>query len=82
VIRAYRDDDFAAVLELVITTLTEYRFPPDVAGNVEQDLKTNYGGPRAGLWVAELDGVLAGTIAIRPKVDRDGGRPPPTPPVA
>ncbi len=78
-IRPFRDDDFAAVLELVTTTLTEYGFPPNVAGNVEQDLKTNYRGPRAGFWIAEIDGELVGTIAIRPKVDRDGGLRPPSP---
>lgn len=71
-IRPYRNDDFAAVLELVTKTLTEYGFPAHVGG-VEQDLhdiETRYGRARAGFWVAEIDGVLVGSIAIRPKVDR------------
>jgi putative acetyltransferase len=73
VIRAYRRDDFAAVLTLVTTTLTEYGFPAHI-GNVQQDLhdiETHYGRARAGFWVAEIDAGLAGTVALRPKVDRE-----------
>jgi GNAT superfamily N-acetyltransferase len=67
VIRAYRKDDFGAVVALVTSVLAEYGFTAHVGG-VQRDLAAIEDGySRGGFWVAELDGVVAGTVAIRPK---------------
>lgn len=69
-IRAYRAGDRDAVLALVRDVLTEYGFEANVGG-VERDLAdvaAGYGGARAGFWIAELEGAIAGTVAVRPKV--------------
>jgi hypothetical protein len=49
--------------------LTEYGFSPDIGG-LHHDLKLagqRYLRNRADFWVAELDGALVGTVAVRPK---------------
>ncbi len=67
VIRAYRKDDYEAVVALVTSVLAEYGFAAHVGG-VQSDLvaiDSGYSG--GGFWVAEIDGAVAGTGAIRPK---------------
>jgi len=68
VIRAYRRDDFDAVVALVTSVLAEYGFSAHVGG-VQADLAAIEDGymSRGGFWVAEIDGAVAGTVAIRPK---------------
>jgi GNAT superfamily N-acetyltransferase len=69
VIRPYRPEDRDAVLALVAAVLGEYGFEANVGG-VQRDLadvERGYGGARAGFWVAELEGAVVGTVAIRPK---------------
>jgi len=71
-IRAYDDADRDAVIELIRAVLTEYGFATNVGG-VESDLDdvaTRYGQAQAGFWVADTGGLIAGTVAIRPKVGR------------
>ena len=68
-IRRYESPDFPAVWSLIETTLREFGFG-ELVGGAKRDLEnvaTSYGGERAGFWVAEENGVVLGTIAIRPK---------------
>ncbi|HEY8038183.1 MAG TPA: GNAT family N-acetyltransferase [Polyangiaceae bacterium] len=68
-IRVYRPDDRPAVLRLVRDILAEFGFAPQTGG-VERDLQEaheRYRGAAAGFWVAEIDGEVVGTVAIRPK---------------
>jgi len=68
-IRAYRKEDLDAVAALVATVLAEYGFSAHVGG-VRRDLESieeSYGDAKAGFWVAEIDGTIVGTVAIRPK---------------
>jgi ribosomal protein S18 acetylase RimI-like enzyme len=70
-IRTYAPADHEAVLRLVREVLSEFGFSPQVGG-LEQDLKEileRYSGGRAGFWVAEADGEVVGSVAIRPKDD-------------
>ncbi len=69
VIRPYRPDDREAVRALVAEVLTEFGFGHAVGG-LERDLaeiESRYGGERAGFWVADDGGSIAGTVAVRPK---------------
>jgi GNAT superfamily N-acetyltransferase len=68
-IRPYEEHDHEAVLGLVKDVLAEYGFAFQVGG-VEKDLADvagRYGGGRGGFWVAEEDGAVVGSVAIRPK---------------
>ena len=66
-IRAYRETDCDAVVALVTGVLAEYGFSTHVGG-VQRDLAAiDDGYARGGFWVAEIDGVIAGTVAVRPK---------------
>ena len=68
-IRAYREQDHAAVVRLVRDVLGEFGFAAHVGG-AERDLAAlaeRYGGARAGFWVAEVEGAVVGTVGIRPK---------------
>jgi GNAT superfamily N-acetyltransferase len=68
-IRAYTPDDRAAVLRLVEAILAEFGFASQTGG-VDRDLREaheRYAGGRAGFWVAEIDGEVVGTVAVRPK---------------
>ena len=68
-IRAYQPADQAAVRQLIESVLREYGFAFAVGG-LERDLQEineRYGNDKAGFWVAEADGVIVGTVAIRPK---------------
>lgn len=70
-IRRYEPRDQDHVWLLIETTLREFGFD-EFIGGAKRDLDNvlvNYGGERAGFWVAEEDGVILGTIAIRPKDD-------------
>jgi GNAT superfamily N-acetyltransferase len=70
VIRAYRKDDYDAVVALVTSVLAEYGFAAHIGG-VQTDLAAiDKGYERGGFWVAEVDGVIAGTVAIRPKENK------------
>jgi GNAT superfamily N-acetyltransferase len=69
VIRNLEPEDLPAVRRLVEDVLAEFGFTSQIGG-VDRDLKEvreRYGGMKAGFWVAEVAGVLAGTVAIRPK---------------
>ncbi len=67
VIRPYVDADAGAVLSLIEGVLAEFGFSADMGG-VRRDLSSDaYRGEHAGLWVAEIDGVVAGTVGVRPK---------------
>lgn len=68
-VRPYRQEDYASVVDLVTTVLAEYGFSAHVGG-VQRDLESiqhGYGRAKAGFWVAEIDGHVVGTVAIRPK---------------
>ncbi len=68
-IRALEPADVAAVTALVTEVLAEFGFTAQVGG-VEEDLREvrdRYGGGKAGFWVAERDGIVVGTVAVRPK---------------
>ncbi len=66
-IRAYADTDAPAALSLIEMVLGEFGFATNI-DSVRRDLASDvYRGAGAGLWVAELDGVVAGTVAVRPK---------------
>jgi putative acetyltransferase len=52
-----------------VSVLTEYGFSADLGG-LHRDLELvamRYGQDRSGFWVAERDGALVGTVAVRPK---------------
>lgn len=64
--------DLTAVRALVASVLTEFGFAHAVGG-VERDLAEideRYRGERAGFWVADDEGEVVGTVAIRPKEGR------------
>jgi GNAT superfamily N-acetyltransferase len=68
-LRPYRPDDHDVVVSLVGGVLAEFGFAMQIA-SLERDLAEaheRYTGERAGLWVAEMDGEVVGTVAIRPK---------------
>ncbi|HEY8087252.1 MAG TPA: GNAT family N-acetyltransferase [Polyangiaceae bacterium] len=68
-IREFVADDVAGVARLVLGTLAEFGFTSNV-GSVEGDLASvpaRYPAPRAGFWVAEDEGAIVGTVAVRPK---------------
>jgi GNAT superfamily N-acetyltransferase len=68
-VRDYTAADATKVLELITTILGEHGFSPDKGGLLD-DLAASgerYGAPRGGFWVADLDGDVLGTVAIRPK---------------
>jgi GNAT superfamily N-acetyltransferase len=68
-IREFVPDDVAGVARLVVGTLAEFGFASRVGG-LEQDLASvpeRYRAPRAGFWVAEDEGAIVGTVAVRPK---------------
>jgi GNAT superfamily N-acetyltransferase len=67
-IRAYVPSDQASVRALVHAVLAEFGFA-DALGGLERDLAeiaARYAPPRGGFWVAEQDGVVVGTVAVRP----------------
>ncbi len=68
-IRDYRPQDHDAVVDLVSGVLAEYGFTADVGGLRRDlaDVTATYAGARAGFWVAEIDGAVAGTVAVRPR---------------
>jgi putative acetyltransferase len=71
-IRDVEPADLEAVAALVVATLAEFGFASQVSG-VERDLRAalqRYRRPTGGFWVADDDGIVAGTVAIRPKEDR------------
>lgn len=71
-LRALRPDDVERVLELALATLSEF----GLAGNAAsvrrdvEDVASTYAPPRGGFWVAELDGAVVGSVAVRPKEGR------------
>lgn len=72
VIRALRDDDLEAARALVLSVLGEFGFH-DAVGGAEADLReaaTRYAPPGGCFWVAEVDGAVVGTVAVRPKEGR------------
>lgn len=71
-IRPYQPADQAPVSALIASVLVEFGFAFAVGG-LERDLREigeRYGTEKAGFWVAALDGVVVGTVAIRPKAER------------
>src|ERR1019366_9348338 len=57
------------VKQLVEEVLGEFGFTAQVGG-VERDLveaRDRYAGGASGFWVVEVEGVVVGTVAIRPK---------------
>ncbi len=71
-IRAYQPADQQPVRELISSILAEFGFSLAIGG-LERDLSelaTRYGSANAGFWVAESDGSVVGTVAIRPKEGR------------
>jgi putative acetyltransferase len=69
-IREFVADDVAGVARLVVRTLTEFGFTSQVGG-ATRDLGSvleHYRAPAAGFWVAEDEGAIVGTVAIRAKV--------------
>jgi putative acetyltransferase len=73
VVRAYDVRDRAVVMRLVGDVLAEHGFTLAMGG-LEQDLgeaHERYAGGRAGFWVAEIAGEVVGTVAVRPKPEKD-----------
>ena len=71
-IRDVEPADLEAVAALAVATLAEFGFSSQVSG-VERDLRealARYRAPAGGFWVADDEGVVAGTVAIRPKEGR------------
>jgi GNAT superfamily N-acetyltransferase len=71
-IRECTPADHAAVRELVNAILDEFGFAAEQVGSLEEDLAAiaeRYGG-QGGFWVAEVDGEVVGTVAVRPKNER------------
>jgi GNAT superfamily N-acetyltransferase len=71
-IRTLEPRDRPAVRALVDEVLGEFGFTSQVGG-VDRDLeevRDRYGGTQAGFWVAEIEGAVVGTVAIRPKQGR------------
>ncbi|HEY3817852.1 MAG TPA: GNAT family N-acetyltransferase [Polyangiaceae bacterium] len=71
-LRALEAADVAAVTELVVEVLGEFGFTAKVGG-IEQDLRDvldRYAGDAARFWVAEREGRVVGTVAIRGKEGR------------
>jgi GNAT superfamily N-acetyltransferase len=70
---AASDED--AVIALVIDVLAEFGFSAKIGG-VEQDLaehRSRYAAERrGGFWVADVEGRVVGTVAIRPKEPEPG----------
>jgi GNAT superfamily N-acetyltransferase len=68
-IRPVEPVDHEAVRQLVGDVLAEFGFSRDMA-SVERDLgaaAARYAQKGSGFWVAELDGAVVGTVAVRPK---------------
>jgi ribosomal protein S18 acetylase RimI-like enzyme len=68
-IREFVADDVDGVARLVVSTLAEFGFSSKVDA-VERDLSSvaeTYRRPRGAFWVAEDEGAIVGTVAIRPK---------------
>jgi len=68
-IRPLAPADVPAVKQLVEEVLGEFGFAAQVGG-VERDLvetRDRHAGRASGFWVAEVEGVVVGTVAIRPK---------------
>ena len=69
-VRPFADADAPAVISLIERVLGEFGFAPDMGG-VRRDVASDaYRGANAGLWVAEIDGAVAGTVGVRPKEGR------------
>ena len=71
-IRDVERSDLDAIAQLVVSTLAEFGFSSQVGG-VERDLREaleRYRPPGGGFWVADAKGIVAGTVAIRPKEGR------------
>ncbi|HEX3345323.1 MAG TPA: GNAT family N-acetyltransferase [Polyangiaceae bacterium] len=71
-VRDLEPADVPAVTALVVEVLAEFGFTAKVGG-VAEDLRAvreRYGAGEAGFWVAEREGVVVGTVAIRPKEGR------------
>jgi GNAT superfamily N-acetyltransferase len=70
-IRDLTPADHDTVTQLVETILAEYGFPPAQVGSLQRDLERHAGrDASSGFWVAEIDGEIVGTVAIRPKDER------------
>lgn len=68
-IRSYLPSDHAKVCHLIETVLAEFGFPLSMGG-LERDLHelgARYGQGGAGFFVADSDGEVVGTVAIRAK---------------
>jgi GNAT superfamily N-acetyltransferase len=64
-----RKEDLPAVKGLVEAVLVEFGFAAHTGGaarDIDEAL-SRYTGPGAGFWVAEVDGGVVGTVAIRPR---------------
>src|SRR5688572_15143026 len=77
-IRKYAPADHGAVCRLIEAVLAEFGFPLNMGGLAQdlRDIDERYGTGHvgraggAGFWVAERDGDVVGTVAIRPKAAR------------
>jgi GNAT superfamily N-acetyltransferase len=68
-LRPYREEDHESVATLVRAVLAEFGFAAKME-SLERDLAeahARYASERAGFWVAEIDGEVVGTVAVRPK---------------
>ena len=73
VIRAFEAVDVPAVSALVSAILSAHGFATAQLASVARDLEEGagrYRGRRAGFWVAEANGEVGGSVAIRPKDER------------
>jgi len=71
-IRSYVAADREALVRLIVGTLAEFGFSADMGG-IADDLRSidgRYAPPRGGFWIAEREGMLVGSVAIRPKDER------------
>lgn len=72
VIRPFLSADVDAVTRIVVDGLAEHGLASK-AEHVARDLRdahVRYVPPEAGFWVAEIDGVVVGTVAVRAKEGR------------
>ncbi|CAN5514553.1 GNAT family N-acetyltransferase [soil metagenome] len=68
-LRALTPADVEAVIALALSALAEIGLERNAA-SVQRDLEDvdrAYAAPRGGFWVAETDGVIVGSVAVRPK---------------
>jgi putative acetyltransferase len=74
-LRAYAAPDRDELTRLIVTTLAEFGFAPDMGG-LDADLAAiaeRYAPPRGTFVIAELEGHVVGSVAVRERIASDTG---------